>query len=207
MRRFLLVVSAGAALGACVLGVDDVSAVAAPANLVHNGSFESGLAPWKAWRMRFGNSPNDGAVKVARVAATTPAPGGGKHAARVTLVSGKCNEASWACGIGIQQLGDAKWTNVNDEPCYVASAFVRAANAATVGKVAQVTIPEYNGKRLHSDSYGNPVKLISTWQQVAIDPITIEQLDDTIGVKVEVDGAKAGNAFDVDVVSLRQSAC
>jgi hypothetical protein len=180
-----------------------VAAVAAPANLARNGSFESGVAPWQAWHLRFANNPNDGTAKLAQVVSGTPAPGGGKHAGRVTLVSGKCNEASWACAIGIQQLGDAKWTNAQQNNCFVASAYVRAANAASVGKAAQVIISERRGKKAVADYYGNSVPLSTTWHKVSVDVITVEQLGDTVGVTLEVDGAKPGAAFDVDVVALR----
>jgi hypothetical protein len=207
MRRIGTLVTGGALLTAAVLGAGDVAAGAASANLARNGSFESGVAPWKAWHLSFAESPKDGTVKISQVTSKVPAPGGGKHAARVTLVSGKCNEASWACGIGIQQLGVARWTKVAQNNCYVASAYVRAANAATVGKEATVTVPEYNGRREHADYYGSSVPLSSSWQKVTLDVITVENLGDAVGVKVEVDGAKPGAAFDVDLATLSHSPC
>jgi hypothetical protein len=167
---------------------------------LHNASFESGLTPWKAWKLRFAKNPTDGSVKISQVTSGTAPPSGGKHAARVTLVSGKCNEGSWACGMGIEQLGLAK---PNDYTCYVASAYVRAANAATVGKSVQVTAPEYSGKSEYTDFYGSSVRLTTAWQRVTLDPVAIEQQGDTLAVKVEMDGARAGNAFDTDLVWLR----
>lgn len=207
MRRAGTLVSTGALLTAAVLGAGNVAAGAAPANLARNGSFESGVSPWKAWHLRFASNPKDGRVKISQIVSKVPAPGGGKHAARVTLVSGKCNEASWACGIGIQQLGVAKWTKVTQNNCFVASAYVRAANSSTIGKNATVTVPEYNGKREHADYYGSSVLLSNAWQQVSLDVITVENLGDAVGVKVEVDGAKPGDAFDVDLATLSHSPC
>ena len=153
-------------------------------NLVRNPGFETGLTGWTTYL-----------ASVSRVA-LADAPEGG-YAALLTRTSGTA--------FTLDDSPETVLSAVTSGP-YVARAWVKAANAGSVGKVARIFLregtPGPTGRYLRTIS-GAGVALTTSWQQ-----ITGQITAQTAGNELEVilgigGGATTGNALYIDQISFQ----
>jgi hypothetical protein len=145
----------------------------ASANLVSNTSFESGLSGWRVYGGR-----------LARVRARS-APAG-EYVARLTYGS--------PAGLVLDDHGPVM-RKASPGQTLRASAMVRAATRGAVGARASIRIVQ--GSKV---AVGRPVRLGRGFARIAAAHRTRGR--EPVQLRIRLDGARAGDAFDIDSVSL-----
>jgi PKD domain len=148
-------------------------------NETANPSFDASLRGWASWQ---------GALS--RVAAPD-APDGG-FVARVDYRSG--------AAFTVDDIPDSVAPSTVGTT-YIARAFVRAAEASSVGKRARLTLREWSDSSLARVTSGSAVRLTSTFQPMVV-TITATVPGSTIDVHATQLGAAAGDAFLIDQISV-----
>jgi len=157
-------------------------------NLVRNPSFEADLTGWGS----FGGT-------LSRVA-VTGAPHGG-YVAQATRASGTSFSVS-------DNMGDATPTvaSTSAGATYIATATVRAATGASVGKQLRLTLRERTGTSgAVSRETSTTAALSSGFRRVAVAAVAAAP-GKTMGLRAEQLGAAAGHAFQADTMSLVRAA-
>jgi len=163
-------------------------------NRVTNASFESNLIGWGSFQ-----------GKLSRIREATPTvQNAGKFAARTTWVKG----AAFTVGDNsVPTIGP--WVkNATYGSQWTTSAWVRAANKSSVGKPVRLYLRERApgpGYTVYQDIQGPTYTLTSAWQRIQGSTLTVLTAGDSVGMRVEQANAGRGNAFDSDVMWLRQT--
>jgi hypothetical protein len=151
-----------------------------PGNLVANPSFEAGTAGWDGWQ-----------AAITRV--QDPAAPHGVWVGRVSRSTGT--------GFTIDDAPDTVGA-VSAGTAYTASAYVRAAAPASVGRQVTMRLRERGpGGTVVREWAGAPVTLGTAFRRVTATatPVTA---GDTLDVRLGQSAAARGHAFDVDAVAL-----
>ena len=152
-----------------------------PSNLLSNPSFETNLTGWNGYQGTLLREAQPGAPAGGFVAKVTRSSG-----TSFTIDDNARAVPSTTAGRG-----------------YLAEAWVRAANASSVGKPISIKLRERTSAGgVVADLSSPSVTLSTAWQKVTV-TLTTTTTGGNLGLRISQGGAAAGNAFWIDAAALR----
>ncbi|HMN97889.1 MAG TPA: PKD domain-containing protein [Miltoncostaeaceae bacterium] len=187
-------VTCASAIAAALVAIGTIAAVPAlaedppPGNLTRNPSFETDLSGWMPYRS-----------SLAQQALPGEAPNGSFG---VTVTAGPLADSLE--GYSIDDTRPSGGANVPAGTQYVASVFMRAANAQSIGKLGKVWVRERADGSL-VDRVKTEVPLTAAFQKLTSPVYTVKRSGAEVDVYVAQNPAMPGDAFTADLVTLNRN--